>query len=285
MQDWSWDDLKYVIAIARLGTFSAAAKHLHVDDTTVSRRLKALEEVTQARLFTRSADGRLDLTQNGRRVLDHAEAMERRAGRIGEALELSDQTFAGTVRVTAVPLIANRFLVPRLPAFFATVAHLQIELIPTAQDLSLTRREADLAVRLSRPRTGGRAVLARKIGVLDYGVFAPASGDAPAWITYEDSMAHLPQARWEEAHIDRSAQAQFRVADAETATEAVAAGLGRALLPRAVAAADPRLRDTGTSCDLTRDVWLLSHRAQGNSKPTRAVAQWISQLDWSAPKG
>jgi DNA-binding transcriptional LysR family regulator len=75
------------------------------------------------------------------------------------------------VRVTAVPILANRLLVPALPRLFARHPRLRVELVAEPRNLSLTRREADIALRLARPESG--PALARRIGRLDFAVYGP----------------------------------------------------------------------------------------------------------------
>jgi DNA-binding transcriptional LysR family regulator len=129
-------------------------------------------------------------------------------------------------------------LVPAIGKLLDRHPTLQVELIPESRDLSLSRREADLAIRLARPSTGGANVKARRIGTLLYSVYAARSYSVKAaarlpWITYDDTLAHLPQAKWIAKAASGSVDNiyRLRVHDAETAMESVLAGLGKTLLP------------------------------------------------------
>ena len=137
------------------------------------------------------------------------------------------------LRATAVPVLVNRLLVPALPALCARYSRLRIELIAESRNVSLTRREADIALRLGRPESG-RAVLARRIGNLAYAAYGPRrrTPERLPWITYEEGMGHLPQARWMAASISAEQSAPLLVSDAETIIHAIHAGLGKSLLPR-----------------------------------------------------
>jgi DNA-binding transcriptional LysR family regulator len=150
----NWNDLRYVLALSRGRTLTAAARLLGVDDTTVARRLTALQETFRVRLYQRLGDGTLQLTTSGQRAALHAERIEREIGLLAGGLAGADDIVAGTVRVTAVPIIINHVLVPALQILLKRHPQLQLELIADARDLSLTRREADLALRLARPKTG-----------------------------------------------------------------------------------------------------------------------------------
>lgn len=286
MQPPSWDDLRLLLAVVRGGSFARAAQHLGVDDTTVSRRLRALERVARRPLVRRGADGRIAATSLGADLAERAERME------GALRDLDADADAaggptGTVRLTATPVIANRVLVPALADLATHAPGVTVELVPEARDLSLTRREADLALRLARPTTGGTRVLARRIATLSYGGYVSAAMDPDAearlgWITCDESLAHLPHARWLTRAARGEGAARLVVRDAETMIEAAAHGLGRALLPRVIAMRDERLRPVARlpRDGPVRELWLLVHRDQADLASVRAVAEWTSGIGW-----
>ena len=284
----NWNDLRYLLAIERGRTFAAAARVLAVDQTTVARRLAAMQEAIGTRLYQRLTDGTLRLTASGERAVLHAERIESEIGALDVALAGVDDAVSGTVHVTSVPIIVNHILIPAAQALLKRHSKLRLELVADARDLSLTRREADLALRLARPKTGGTKVLARRVGAVRCGVYASASSSARAaktlpWVTYDEAMAHLPQARWiaETAVRTHKAIAAIYVNDAEALLEAVIAGLGRSLLPCVVAEGDPRLQrldaKLGTPV-LSRELWLLMHSELRTLGRIEAVVDWIEQI-------
>lgn len=287
MRPLDWNDLRYLLAVARGGTLAGAAKALGVDDSTVSRRVARLEARIEARLFERAGDGRLRPTPAGAAAVKRAERMELEVEGLRDSVTGADTVCAGTVRLTSVPLLVNRLLVPALPGLLDRHPALHLELVADPSDLSLRRREADMALRLARPRSGGRSVLARRIGTLRYEVYAAASLPAAAaadlpWVTYDEAFAHLPQARWIAAELELGdAAARFVVNDGEALIEAVAAGLGKSLLPSAVAARDPRLARLAAPDGnpvLERELWLLVHRELRGLARIEAVSDWLSGL-------
>ncbi len=287
MRPLDWNDLRYLLAVARGGTLAGAAKGLGVDDSTVSRRVARLEARIEARLFERAGDGRLRPTPAGAAAVERAERMELEVEGLRDSVTGADTVCAGTVRLTSVPLLVNRLLVPALPSLLEPHPALRLELVADPSDLSLRRREADMALRLARPRSGGRSVLARRIGTLGYEVCVAASLPAEAaadlpWVTYDEAFAHLPQARWIAADLERSGTAaRFVVNDGEALVEAVAAGLGKSLLPSVVAARDPRLAalvaPDGNPV-LERELWLLVHRELRGLARIDAVSDWLCDL-------
>ncbi|MDA3889715.1 MAG: LysR family transcriptional regulator [Allgaiera sp.] len=275
MQDWT--DLRLIMVLGQRGGLAAAGRDLGVHATTVARRLAAIETRLGARLTIRSRDGRITLTDAGRILAEHAAAMETEARRAVEALGRSTARIEATVRITAVPILTDRFLAPRLGTLLAKHPGLVVELVPEARDLSLTQREADLALRLARPVTGGTQVMARRLGNLTYGVFA-APKALRAWIGYDLSLAHLPPAAFIAAQA--GTRASVVVSDANTALEAAAAGQGWAVVPTIVGAADPRLVQIRTASPPAREVWLLSHASQRGLAGIAAAADWLAGLDW-----
>lgn len=274
MQDLDWSDLRFALAVARHGTQSGAARALGVDDATVSRRLARLRAAFGDPLFERARDGRLSPTPTGRAVAERAEAMEREASSLTPAGPRD--AVHGSVRLTAVPILANRLLAPAAGDLLRRHPQLRLELAAEPANLSLTRRDADMALRLARPATGGQRVLARRIGRLDYAVYAAADRPHPAaWIGYGEAYAHLPPARWIAA---RSAAPSLTVNDAEALLEAAAAGAGRTLLPRLIADRDPRLQRIRAESGPTRELWLLTHRDLAEAPRIRAVAAWLEAL-------
>jgi DNA-binding transcriptional LysR family regulator len=284
----SWNDLRYLLAVSRGRTLAAAAKLLAVDDTTVARRLVALQNAMGAQLCHRLPNGKLKLTPAGETAAIRAEAIEREVGLLNSEILGIDGQISGAVRLTSVPIVVNRVLVPAAGTLLQRHPALRLELVADPRDFSLTRREADLALRLARPKTGGLRVKARCVGVLHYAVYASTSRTAREakkmpWITYDEAMDHLPQARWVTAAIggNDGELSQLRVHDAETALEAAIAGLGRSLLPCLVADGDARLRRIGNGSRepaLSRELWLLVHSELAALGRIEAVTQWVEEV-------
>jgi len=293
MQDHNWNDLKVLLALLRSGSLSGAARSLGVSETTVPRRLQNLERCLGADLFIRSGRGIYDPTDLAMEIARHAEMIELEHAQIREKSSKRQSVLQGTVRVSSVPIIINRFLVPRLSDLRLRHPGLGIELIPEARNVDLLKREADLAIRFARPEHGGLSIKTQKLGELNFSTFGPAGveigGEAMlGWIGYDSAHANLPQARWIDVAIRKKGQAQSHlwVADAETALEAVASGQGKTILPDCIGTADPRLRrlrgDADSAPDLRREIWLLSHSDQSGRASVAAAQNWLTALHWDS---
>ena len=273
-----WDDLRYILAIGRAGTLAAAARRLGVDQTTMARRLAAAETALGARLFER-IDGALSPTAAGTAAIARAAEVEAQVRSLEGGVGGSDTTPAGVVRLTAVPILVNRLIIPALPRFVSASPGIELELIAEPRNVSLSRREADIALRMSRPERGGSA-LAKRLGTLDYAAYGPRgrSADDLAWIGYEEGLRHLPQARWIAAASAADEAAPLAVNDAETILQAVRAGLGKSLLPCRIADGEEGVMRLGPDVVLSREVWLLTHRELRHHGRIAAVIAWLQAL-------
>src|SRR5262249_54439298 len=119
MQAMDWHDLHYILAVSRAGTLSAAARRLAVNQTTVARRLAAAGHALGTRLFVRVA-GALRPTRAGEAAIACAARVEQDVLALERGERGGDAALAGSVRLTAVPVLINRLLAPALPAFLAS---------------------------------------------------------------------------------------------------------------------------------------------------------------------
>lgn len=282
MQEHDWDDLKYLLALHRTGRLSAAALKTGANETTVSRRIKRLEAALGGELVRRDSGGRFELTGLGETLLPLAEETERAQTTIREVADRDRGVTAGTVRITSVPIIVNRILLPHLAGFRRAHPEITIDLVPEARRLDLGRQEADLALRFARPENGGHAIRGQKLGTLRFGNYVPADvrdGGRLGWVGYDGMSAALPQADWTRALAE--GEIAFTVSDAETALESVAHGLGKACLPVRAAENDNRLRRlAGPEPAPTREVWLLSRAGDDERQSLTLAKAWLAGLPW-----
>ena len=279
MPELDWSDLAFVLAVSRARTLAAAARRLDVDERTVARRVARAERQLRARLFDRKA-GKLALTEVGSEVVMQAERMELAAQSLEQKVAGADRRLAGRVRLTAVPILINRVLIPASTGLLERHPGLELEMIADARDLSLAGREVDIALRLARPMRES-LMLTRRIGLVDYSVYAASGSNARdlRWITYEDSMRDLPQAKWIASELESEPQnAPISVNDAEALYAAVRAGLGKSLLPEMVADADTGLERLRTDTPISRELWLVVHPEIRELARIDAVITWLDGI-------
>jgi DNA-binding transcriptional LysR family regulator len=275
----SWDDVRYFLELARRGKLTVAARVLGVEHSTVARRVGTLEATLGLRLFDRLPKS-WNLTAEGEGLLAHAQRIE------AEALAFSRAStgygaLRGAVRVSAPPAFASHFIVPHLARLRQRWPGITIELIGESRQANLYRREADLAVRLSRPEQPGLA--AKPLGQIGYGLYAAAEWarrDPGEWefIGYDELLRDTPQQRWLE-ELAQGRPFRFRTNELDAMHRACRGGLGLAALPHFVARDDASLTPfEQPACPVRRPLWLVIHPDVRRSPRVRAVADLISEL-------
>ncbi|MBR0568132.1 LysR family transcriptional regulator [Azoarcus sp. L1K30] len=275
-----WEDIRYFLALAREGSLSGAARKLAVEHSTVARRVDSLEQALGLRLFDRLPRG-WQLTAEGEDMLGLAERMEDEAFAF-ERAAVGAGNLRGTVRVSLPPSLASLFLVPRIAARHADWAGITLELVSDLREVNLSRREADLAVRLGRPRDPGLVV--RSLGKLGFGLYAHPDyarvRDESEWtfIGLDDNLRHQPHQIWFERYAGKRSFV-LRSNDQIALLGAAQAGLGVACLAHYLAGHDARLVRIPTP-DPTppREIWLVQHADVRRSPRVRAIADLITTL-------
>jgi molybdate transport repressor ModE-like protein len=281
-----WDDLRSFLAIAREGSLQGAARALGVNHSTVFRRLNALEATLGARLCERRPGGYAltpageDMRASAERVEDEVKGLERRL--LGGDVRLS-----GSLRVTTTDTLALGLLGPHLRAFRRAYPGIELELVTSNAFFSLTRREADVAIRPSRQP--GDAMVGRRLGeiaVAAYGARdylaehgAPAAPEdlaRHALIAGDASLGHLPAMRWLARLAPERAMA-LRCNSWMSQLAAARAGLGLAALPCFLADPEPELiRVLPPQPALASELWLVTHPELRRSARVRAFTDSLA---------
>jgi len=275
-----WDDLHTFLTIARHGTLSGAARALGVTQPTMGRRLTALEARSGARLLQRHPQG-YALTSLGEAVLGNAERIEAEVMSAERTITGRDVALAGLVRVTTVDTLAATILTPALAALQCTHPGIVVELISDQRSLSLSKREADIAVRMTRFE--GHELVSRKLGSMVLGMYAsqaylarhPLAQTDHKLVTVMDDQVHLPEAQWLATHFPQASVA-FRSNSREVQLWAAKSGAGIATLACYRADTDADLiRVLPDTPPLTRDIWLGVHSDMRHMPRIRAVVDAI----------
>jgi molybdate transport repressor ModE-like protein len=260
-RDVDWTDLRFLSELARQGSLSAAARSLGVTHATVARRIKALEDSVGRQLFARQA-GRYVTTPIGGQIAALAFEMEEPALRIGRAMAGLPLAIAGPLRITATELVASELVAPILPELLAAHPALELELVVSAENLSLARRDADIAIRLGRPTTGDLTTCK----LCDMAYFAYASKSylrqrnkaEHSYIGYCSPVPELPEVK-AFAGMCRDDQIVLRTNQIHARRAAVASGLGVGLLPRFLAEQVKGLVALDRKPVVVRELWLIVH--------------------------
>lgn len=279
-----WDDLRTFLAVARERTLSGAARALGVTQSTMSRRMAAMEARAGARLLQRTPGGYV-LTPLGEAVLGNVERMEAEAIAAERLVAGRDVALEGVVRVTTVDTLAARLLTPAMAALQCTHPGIAIELVPDLRSLNLSRREADVAVRMTRFE--GNELVQRRLGGLSFALYAsPAYLDrhggldadpaGHAIVTVLEDQQHLPEARFLSDRLP-GARAALRSSSRDVQMWGVKCGMGIACLSCYRAEGEDGLvRLTTPNEGPVRDIWLGVHRDLRHTPRVRAVTDAIA---------
>jgi molybdate transport repressor ModE-like protein len=154
LEKLNWDDLRYFLEVARTQRASGAAKRLGVDYTTVARRVRALEDALGTLLFDKSRSGGFVLTAEGQRLLGYVDSIESTVQSATEQIANTGHALSGLVRVGSTEGFGCFFLASHLARFQDAHPNISIDLLPVPHFVSLSKREADIAITLERPEQG-----------------------------------------------------------------------------------------------------------------------------------
>lgn len=285
MSDFNWNDLRAFLAVARTGRLTAAAARLGTEHTTVARRIAALEAGLGARLFDRSPQG-YALTRHGERLLPTAEHVEsltiRAAGELGEA----DQKLTGTVRIGAPEGYGSYVLAPMMARLADRHPQLEVQLVAIPGMLSLSKREADVAVTLSPPREG--RLITRKLTDYALGLYAApdylarrppirarAEMEGHRFIGYIEDLLYAPELDYMQAP-DVDIRVGLKSSNLIAQLHAARAGAGLCVLPDFIAAREPGLVHVlPDAVRLERSLWLVVHADLKGLARIRAVMSMV----------
>lgn len=277
----NWDDVRHFLALARLGSVRGAGASLGVSHSTVGRRVAALEADLGTRLFDRHRDG-WQLTAEGQELLPRAEHVEREMCALERQAEGRDGSFEGPVRLTTCDTWVSGLLMPALIALGDAHPGLELCIEADPRPFDLSRREADLAIRmLRRGDLPPEHLMGVRLSAMALGNFVSieqgsrrdpeVEGSEPRWLGYQDT-------RLFEFLVSGGSYPDLPVwgafASLHLQAQAASHGLGCAILPCYVGDSHPGLRRLA-SPDVRHlaDVWLLCHpdlRRNARLKATRA---------------
>lgn len=284
-----WDDLRYVLAVARTGSALRAAQSLGVNQTTVLRRLDLLEAAVGEPIFERRTSG-LSLTEAGRVVTDAAERMEQEAQALRNKLNARQRTIAGSVRLTASEVVDVCLVTPCLMSFHAMYPDVAVELIVSNAALDIAGGEADVGLRAGlRPQ--GAGVVARRLPDLDWAIYCsrayaaergiPDRQDAIAGhhiVGMEGRLAQLRSWQWL-ANSAPGTAIRLRCNSLLNLVSNVKAGLGLGAMPVIVGDAEPELvRCITLPPELRAELWLILREDVKSQPHIRALADFLAKF-------
>ena len=285
-----WNEPRLVLAVRRAGSLTGAAKALGIDHSTAFRRLNALEARLGVRLFERLPGGSYDATAAGERMAAAAERMEDEALALARDIAGRDRRLSGRLRVTSSETLAYRELTRHLATFRKAHPGIVVELVVDNRVLSLSRREADIALRPIRPSEGD--LWGRKLADIAWTLYGAkdhvkASNSALASpddlgrhgvIGWEETAVGIQPADW----LNRTVAAEsfvYRTNSLVNQMTAAKAGIGLALLPCYLGDRDANLARALADPvpDLAGELWIVTHSDLKGTARVRAFFEIVGE--------
>ena len=287
MNNLDWTLLQTFQLVGKHGSLTEAAKAQNTSQPTVSRHISKLEEDLGYRLFDRSKIGS-SLTPRGEALLEYANEMAASAAKLYISGEGQEDEIAGSVRLTASRIVATFLLPEILTQFHSQEPNIQIELVVSDETENLLHREADIAVRMYRPKQPDR--ITRKVTDLRLGAYAAHSyierkGEPKAFeeilehdvIGYDRSTLIIDGFRNFGINVSRDFFA-FKSDDQAVCWQMVVAGFGIGFNQTAIGDKNPKVKRLNVVGDVGNlPVWLTAHSALKASPRIRKVYDFLAE--------
>ncbi|TVV77135.1 LysR family transcriptional regulator [Sphingomonas solaris] len=289
-----WDDLRIFLGVARARRIGAAAATLGIDPTTVLRRLARLERICESPLFENTSGERL-LTEQGAVLLAHAETIESAALSALGQVRGDTTRVSGQVRLSVAEGFATWVLAPALPAFPREHPGIRLDLVTASGFLNPSKREADMAVMLARPRRG--RLTAAKLGNYRLRLYASAAYLARTatpmkpddlrdhgLIGYVPEFIYAPELDYL-GEVAPGLEPMLRSTSINVQHRLIASGGGIGVLPEFIGDRDPTLVVLlGEEVMLPRSFWLVTHHDVHRLARIETVSRWLRECvrDFSA---
>ena len=285
---FNWNDLESFIILSRSGKLNLAAKKLKIEPTTISRRILRLEEKLDVKLFYRS-NNQYILTDDGTRLIIFAEKIESEILSINEEFTNKDVNLTGVVRISLPEGLGIEIFTKYLKEFYKEHRDLEIELLADTKARSLSNKEVDISITLSRPKRG--KLVSWKLS--DYVIQLYGSKEyftknkmvdnledltGHKFISYVDDLVDYPELNYLHDSFN-NIKILFRSNNLQAQLNAVKEGIGIALLHNFIAKKEKDLiLILPKKIKIKREYWIVIHEDLINIKRIRVVVDFISRV-------
>ncbi|AKJ27422.1 LysR family transcriptional regulator [Caldimonas brevitalea] len=282
-------DVEVVLAVVRGGTLAEAGTRLGVDTSTVFRAVQRLEKDLGQRLFERSRSGYRP-TEPALALARHGERIEAELEAARHVAQLEPGAVTGQVRIATTDTVLHGLVLPALADLAAAHPGLSFELSASNELVSLTKRDADIAVRATKRPP--EHLVGKQVGLLQVALFAPRHLRARSleavlaagtpWIAPDDALPEHPSVRWRRQHCPKL-QPRFKVNSILAVLEAVGAGLGVGIVPLFLAAGRREVRQISEPLeDAQTSLWVLTHPESRHLRRVSTVFSHLCAALWPA---
>jgi len=283
----NWDNYRYFIEIYRTGSLKKAARKLGVNQTTAGRNLSALEAEVGTRLFERRSDGFV-VTAAGTRILGAIQQTEETMLGVERLLSGKDERPEGIVKIAAPGALANHWLIPRLSPFIKLNPQVELQFLTGPELVNLARREADIALRLVKPKQSG--LVLRRAGTMKLSLFGSEKLFSRTAIPKMTADIHrfpfiglFPDVLSEPESdllkkLGKTRPPSVKSAAWSSVYSAITAGLGIGILPSFMTAGNAGLVPILPEMAVSVPIWIVYHPDLRNAARVRVVLDYLSIL-------
>jgi len=284
----NWDDIKVFLEVARSKRLSTASKRLHIDASTLSRRLHKLEESLATKLFERTIDGHV-LTRDGEQLLQYARRMEQDAAQAFNSIKEQKELNSGRVRIGVTEAFGSYFIAPNLTELQQKFPNIQIELVHFSRDVKISRNEADIAIAVEKPKNTSTIISKLcnyQLQLYGHSQYLNTLSSAVEfdklsqyqWVSYVDNLLFTEQLSYLK-DIDNNIKPSFQSTSITSQYRAIKSGLGIGILPCFMAEQDASLISLcANNVKLTRSFYLVTHPESKRLSQVNTVWQYLKQL-------
>ncbi len=265
----NWDDFKYVMALARFGSMTEAARFLQTNTSTVSRRVQRVSDMTGLLIFKRARGG-WKITEEGRKLVDLANSFDAGLGTIGQENSGVPEGERRSIKLSSIEFLLADFLAPRVDIFAQAHPNYSLSLCATDVSVSLAYGEADVSLRLARPKEG--RLIGRRIATLGIAIYQNRESTADDWVGLGSEFDWLPEMDLAFRYFGKPPA--IRVSSYETALRAAASTGMATIAPTYRMLGLTQMSRVDTEV-VQREVWVVYHETRKNDQAVQRVIEWM----------
>jgi DNA-binding transcriptional LysR family regulator len=273
----NWEDLQFILSVAKGGSLSAAARHLGVNHTTIMRHVKEFESTYQVKLFEHRATGYV-LTFESRHILASLTSIESSVAALEHSIRGDEASFEGRIRLTSTDAFCRLILPRHIVRLHQDYPQIELDLSSSNNRLDLARMDADITIRpaVSIPDD----LVGEKICSLAFKVYGSKSYlsinrqvgiKTHSWLGVSETLTNSPVGAWQNENVSDSII--FRADSFLSLRDAAEEGMGLAILPCFVG----DLSDILVPVTLNTGVWVAAHMDLAGSPPMRSLLTWFAE--------
>lgn len=281
----NWDSYRYFLAVAETGSLSAAARYLSVSQPTVGRQIAELEERVGTRLFNRASHG-YSLTLAGTQIFQKVKAISGEIASVDRQVDRLDQDYSGNVCISATEGFGAYWLTSRLADLSFKFPQIQFDLLLDVAVLDTRKRQADIAIRLSNPKSS--ELVGRRVSKVGFGLYG-----ADAYFErfgLPETVSDLGRHRFIDWHFQEDGfilssalsryieqyQIVFRTDTVAAQVEATQKGIGLMLAPHYMIPKNTGIRRIlHEEISEAVDLWVLTHKDLRHTNRVRTVIEHL----------